>query len=86
MATQSGSLRSRWPLSRIVPVSYRVLINKLKSLGLEGPHQGRKHPYMVKGNVVIVLPNPHQGEDIDVMLIMEILKVTGISRDEWLSA
>jgi len=41
---------------------------------------------MVKGNIVIVLPNPHQGEDIDVMLIKEILKVAGISRDEWLSA
>jgi predicted RNA binding protein YcfA (HicA-like mRNA interferase family) len=41
---------------------------------------------MVKGDTVIVLPNPHKGEDIDVMLIKEILKVAGISRDEWLSA
>ena len=63
-----------------------MLIKKLKNLGLEGPHQGRKHPYMVKGDTVIVLPNPHKGEDIDVMLIKEILKVAGISRDEWLSA
>jgi predicted RNA binding protein YcfA (HicA-like mRNA interferase family) len=73
-------------LSRIVPVPYRALIKKLKNLGLEGPHQGRKHPYMVKGDIVIVLPNPHQGEDIDVMLIKEILRVAGISRNDWLNA
>ena len=73
-------------MSRIIPVPYRVLLKKLKNLGLDGPHQGRKHPYMIKGDIVIVLPNPHQGEDVDVMLIKEILKAAGISRDEWLSA
>jgi predicted RNA binding protein YcfA (HicA-like mRNA interferase family) len=41
---------------------------------------------MTKGDIVIVLPNPHQGEDVDVKLIKEILKAAGISRDEWLSA
>jgi hypothetical protein len=41
---------------------------------------------MIKGDIVIVLPNPHQCEDVDVMLIKEILKAAGISRDEWLSA
>jgi len=73
-------------LSRIIPVPYRVLLKKLKNLGLDGPHQGRKHPYMTKGDIVIVLPNPHQGEDVDVMLIKAILNASGISRDEWLSA
>ncbi|MGA9099063.1 MAG: type II toxin-antitoxin system HicA family toxin [Methanotrichaceae archaeon] len=73
-------------MSRIVPVPYRVLINKLKNLGLDGPHQGRKHPYMAKGDIVIVLPNPHHGEDVDVKLIKVILRVAGISREEWLSA
>jgi len=73
-------------LSRIIPVPYRVLLKKLKNLGLDGPHKGRKHPYMIKGDIVIVLPNPHQGEDVDVMLIKAILNAAGISRDEWLSA
>jgi hypothetical protein len=41
---------------------------------------------MTKGDIVIVLPNPHQGEDVDVMLIKAILNASGISRDEWLSA
>jgi len=73
-------------LSRIVPVSYRVLLKKLKNLGLDGPHQGRKHPYMTLGDIVIVLPNPHQGEEVDVKIIKAVLKASGISRDEWLSA
>ena len=72
-------------MSRIVPVPYRVLLKKLKNLCLEGPQQGRKHPFMTKGDIVIVLPNPHQGEDVDVKLIKEILKAAGISRDDWLS-
>ena len=73
-------------MSRIIPVPYRVLIKKLKNLGFEGPNMGRKHPYMTKGNLVIILPNPHHGEDVDVKLIKEILRVAGISRGEWLSA
>ena len=72
-------------MSRIIPVPYRVLIKKLKNLGLDGPQQGSKHPFMTKGDIVIVLPNPHQGEDVDVKLIKAILKAAGISRDEWLS-
>jgi predicted RNA binding protein YcfA (HicA-like mRNA interferase family) len=69
-------------LCRIIPVPYRVLIKKLKKLGLEGPHAGSKHPYMVIGDTVIILPNPHQGEDVDVSLIKTILKDAGISREE----
>ena len=72
-------------MSRIIPVPYRVLIKKLKNLDLDGPQQGSKHPFMTKGDLVIVLPNPHQGEDVDVKLIKAILKAAGISRDEWLS-
>jgi len=72
-------------LCRITPVPYRVLIKKLKKLGLEGPHAGSKHHYMVIGDTVIILPNPHQGEDVDVSLIKTILKDAGISREEWLS-
>jgi len=41
---------------------------------------------MTLGDIVIVLPNPHQGEEVDVKLIKAVLKASGISRDEWLSA
>ena len=73
-------------MCRIIPVPYRVLIKKLKKLGLEGPHHGSKHPYMVIGDTVIILPNPHQDEDVDVSLIKTILKDAGISREDWISA
>jgi len=73
-------------LSKIIPVPYRIFIKKLKNLGLEGPHKGSKHPYMTKGNIVIILPSPHHGEDVDVKIIKEIMKIAGISRDDWLSA
>jgi len=73
-------------LCKLTPVPYRVLIKKLKNLGQEGPHSGNKHPYMIIGETVIILPNPHQGRDVDVRLIKTILKDVGISREEWLSA
>ncbi|KUG18445.1 hypothetical protein ASZ90_011860 [hydrocarbon metagenome] len=41
---------------------------------------------MIIGETVIILPNPHQGRDVDVRLIKTILKDVGISREEWLSA
>jgi hypothetical protein len=53
-------------LYRITPVPYRVLIKKLKKLGLEGPHAGSKHSYMVIGGTVIILSNPIKAEDVDI--------------------
>lgn len=73
-------------MCKLTPVPYRVLIKKLKNLGLEGPHFGSKHPYMITGETVIILPNPHQAGDVDVRLIKTILRDAGISREEWLSA
>jgi hypothetical protein len=37
---------------------------------------------MVKGNLRLALPNPHQGE-IGVELLVRILRQAGVSRDEW---
>ncbi len=73
-------------MSKLLPVPYRVLITKLRNLGFEGPYPGRKHPYMAKGNIVIVVPNPHHGGDVVVTLIKLILSEAGISREEWLAA
>jgi predicted RNA binding protein YcfA (HicA-like mRNA interferase family) len=55
----------------------------LRQLGFEGPFVGGKHPYMVKGDLVLTIPNPHRRE-ISVDLLVRILKQAGISRDEWL--
>ena len=73
-------------MSKLTPVSYRTLIAKLRNLGFDGPHPGRKHPYMTKGRCVVIIPNPHHGDEIGVTLIKLILSEAGISREEWLSA
>lgn len=41
---------------------------------------------MVKDGVFVMIPNPHHGEKISIKLQQIILKETGISREEWLSA
>ena len=41
---------------------------------------------MVKGDLLLMLPNPHHREKIGVNLLLEILRKAKISRDEWLSS
>ena len=72
-------------MSRLTPVSYRELVRKMRNLGFEGPYSGRKHPYMIKGDLFLIIPNPHK-EEIGVGLLAEILKRGNIDREEWLSA
>lgn len=55
----------------------------MKAFGFEGPFQGGKHPYMIKGALVLTIPNPHRSE-ISVDLITRIIRQAGISRDEWI--
>ncbi len=40
---------------------------------------------MVRGNVVLTLPNPHRSE-IGPELLVRILRQAGVSRDEWSTA
>jgi predicted RNA binding protein YcfA (HicA-like mRNA interferase family) len=71
-------------MPKLIPVSHKELVRKLKSLGFEGPYYGGKHPYMIKNDLVLTIPNPHKS-DIGVPLLTRILKQAGISRREWLS-
>ena len=64
------------------PIKRSDLIRNLRKLGFEGPYTGGKHQYMVRGEVRVVLPNPHQG-DISRDLLARILRQAGISREEW---
>ena len=68
---------------RLLPVSWKELVRKLKKLGFIGPFVGGKHPYMIKGNLVLTIPNPHKG-DIGVQLLVKILKQARIRKDEWI--
>jgi predicted RNA binding protein YcfA (HicA-like mRNA interferase family) len=54
----------------------------LRSTGFDGPYSGGKHPFMIKGDLTLTLPNPHQG-DIGRELLARILRQAGISREEW---
>ncbi len=66
-----------------MPISWKQLVKRLKDFGFEGPFSGGKHPYMIKGDVVLTLPNPQKNE-ISADLLIRILKQAEIKRNEWL--
>jgi hypothetical protein len=45
------------PLSKLTPVSWKFLVKRLNELGFEGPYSGGKHPFMIKGDLVLTIPN-----------------------------
>ena len=63
-------------------ISWTNLVKRLRKLGFEGPYQGGKHPYMIKNELVLTIPNPHQS-DIGVALLSRILRQANITNKEW---
>lgn len=70
-------------MSKLIPISQKQLIKRLRQLGFEGPYAGGKHPQMRRGDLTVIIPNTHQG-DISVGLLTRILRQAGVSRQEWL--
>ncbi len=70
-------------MPRLAPISRRDLVRRLHEFGFDGPYEGGKHPYMIKDDLVLTIPNPH-GETIGVDLLIQILQRAKISRGEWL--
>ncbi len=64
------------------PVKRKDLLRYLRQLGFMGPYSGGKHPFMLKGDITIRVPNPHQA-DIGKELLARILRQAGISKDDW---
>jgi predicted RNA binding protein YcfA (HicA-like mRNA interferase family) len=64
------------------PVSRRELVAGLRRLGFSGPYSGGKHEFMVRGDSVLTVPNPHR-RDIGVGLLAVVLRQAGISRRDW---
>lgn len=64
------------------PISRRNLIRDLRTLGFEGPFSGGRHEFMVRGDVVVTIPNPH-GKDIGIGLLSRVLRQAGVTRSEW---
>ena len=49
-------------MAELAPVSWVELVRRLRKLGFDGPYEGGKHPYMIKGNAVLTIPKPHRRE------------------------
>jgi len=58
------------------------MVRRLRALGWAGPFQKGKHPFMVKSDVRLTIPNPHYG-DIDWSLMKRILSAAQITTGDW---
>ncbi len=70
-------------MSKLGPISWIKFVRRMRVLGFNGPYQEGKHPYVIKGNISITIPNPHDGE-ISVDLLSRILRQAGVSRNVWM--
>jgi predicted RNA binding protein YcfA (HicA-like mRNA interferase family) len=70
-------------MPKLGPISLRVFISRMRKLDWSGPYQEGKHPYMIKGSITLAIPNPHDG-DISQDLLMRLLRQAGIARTEWM--
>jgi predicted RNA binding protein YcfA (HicA-like mRNA interferase family) len=70
-------------MSRLSPASWKEFVRRLRELGFEGPYAGGRHPQMRRGDLTLIIPNPHEG-DIGVGFLRRLLRQAGISREEWL--
>jgi predicted RNA binding protein YcfA (HicA-like mRNA interferase family) len=64
------------------PLKRKQLIQSLRRIGFDGPYSGGKHQFMVKDEITLRIPNPHQ-TDIGMELLKRILRQAGISKEEW---
>lgn len=69
-------------MPRFGPIKMANLISCLCKLEFEGPYTGKKHQFMIKGEVTLRLPNPHQG-DIGKELLARLLRQAGITKKKW---
>jgi predicted RNA binding protein YcfA (HicA-like mRNA interferase family) len=64
------------------PIRHREMVRRLRALGWEGPYHRGPHPFMVRGEARLTIPNPHRG-DIDWSLMKRVLRQAGIPAREW---
>ena len=69
-------------MARLTPMSWREVVERMRQLGFEGPYAGGRHPQMRRGDVTVIIPNPHEDE-IGVGFLTRLLRQAGISRGEW---
>ncbi len=64
------------------PIKHREMLRRLRVLGWVGPYQRGKHPFMVRQQIRLTIPNPHEG-DINWSLMKRILRQAKISEKDW---
>ncbi|NQU77279.1 type II toxin-antitoxin system HicA family toxin [Candidatus Falkowbacteria bacterium] len=64
-------------------INYNKFISKMKKLGWQGPYSGGKHLFMRKGEIDVVVPNPHHRKDIGLNLLSRILKQARVSKKQF---
>lgn len=69
-------------MPRIGPIKRKDLIYYFRRLDFDGPYSGGNHQYMSRGNITVRIPNPHQG-DIGESLLIRILKQAHVDKAEW---
>lgn len=69
-------------MPRLGPTKRKDLIRYLRTLGFQGPFSGGKHQFMVKKDITLRIPNPHQS-DIGKQLLSRILKQAKVDRKTW---
>ncbi len=69
-------------MPRFGSISRKDLIRYLRQVGFDGPYSGGKHQFMLKTNLTLRIPNPHQG-DISRDFLTRLLRQAGIDKDEW---
>lgn len=69
-------------MPRFGPISRRDLLMYLRQSGFVDRPVGTRHATMRRGDVILRIPNPHQG-DIRPRLLAQLLREAGISREEW---
>jgi predicted RNA binding protein YcfA (HicA-like mRNA interferase family) len=67
---------------RFGSLSRQDLVRYLRQLGFNGPYSGGKHQFMLKGDLTLRIPNPHQG-DIGKELLARLLRQAGIDKGDW---
>ena len=72
-------------MPKLGPLPWRELVRRLRVLGFDGPFKGGNHPYMVRGDLVLTIPNQHRG-DISADLIARLLRQGDLSQEEWIAA
>jgi hypothetical protein len=69
-------------MPRFGPIRRRELIEYFRVLGFVGPYSGGRHQFMMKGNLTLHIPNPHQG-DIGRDLLARLLRQAQVSKEQW---